>query len=93
MSITVGIDLAGRILVPKKLRNALNLTPGTQLSLERFGEGLVIKPNFPDPQLVLKDRMWVMTKGPKVTEESATVMIDEQRERRMRYAASLSDEP
>ena len=39
------------------------------------------------------DGLWVMTGGPRLTVEDVNAMIDEQRERRMRYVAGLSDEP
>jgi AbrB family looped-hinge helix DNA binding protein len=93
MSTTVEIDKSGRIVVPKKLRDALHLTPGTRLKVECSGERLVLEPDFPEPQLVLKDGMWVMTGGPRLTAESVTALIDEQRERRMNFVSGLSDEP
>jgi len=93
MSTTVEIDKAGRIVVPKKLRDALHLIPGTRLKVERNGEALVLEPDFPEPRLVMKDGMWVMTGGPRLAGESATAMIDDERERRMNYVAGLSDEP
>lgn len=92
MSTIVEIDKAGRIVVPKKLRDALHLTPGTRLIVEQSGLSLVLEPDFPEPQLVMKDGMWVMTGGRRLANESAVELIDEQRERRMRFIAGLSDE-
>jgi AbrB family looped-hinge helix DNA binding protein len=40
MSATVTIDKYGRITIPKKMREALHLTPGTRLQLELFEDGL-----------------------------------------------------
>ncbi len=93
MSTTVEIDKAGRIVVPKKLRDAMHLTPGTRLSVERMGDRLVFEQSFPEPQLVMKDGMWVMSAGTSAATEDVNLLIDEQRERRMRYVAGLSDEP
>jgi len=93
MPTIVEIDKAGRIVVPKKLRDALHLTPGTRLKVERNGESLVLEQDLPEPRMEIVDGLWVMTGGPKLTIESVNSLIDEQRERRMRYVAGLSDEP
>ena len=64
MSTIVEIDKAGRIVVPKKLRDALHLTPGTRLKVERTGDSLVLEQDFPEPRLEMIDGLWVMTGGP-----------------------------
>lgn len=38
------IDPAGRILVPKSLRSALGLTPGSVVDISAYGEGLRVTP-------------------------------------------------
>ena len=93
MSTTVEIDKAGRIVVPKKLRDALHLTPGTRLRVERAGEALMLEADFPEPRLEMRDGMWVMVGGSPNTAGDVNALIDEQRERRMRFIAGLSDEP
>lgn len=93
MSTTVEIDKAGRIVVPKKLRDALHLMPGTRLKVERAGETLMLEADFPEPRLEMRDGMWVMVGGPPITAGDVNTWIDEQRERRMRFVAGLSDEP
>lgn len=40
----VEIDKSGRIVVPKKLREALHLLPGTQLKVEQIGDGFHLGP-------------------------------------------------
>ena len=77
MNTTVEIDKAGRIVVPKKLREALHLIPGTRLKVERQGESLLLEPDFPEPQLILKDGMWVMTGGKAVSSEEVSRLIQQ----------------
>lgn len=66
MIATAEIDKAGRIVVPKKLRDALHLVPGTRLRIERSGDRLVLEPAFSEAQVVLKDGMWVISGSPTV---------------------------
>jgi len=93
MSTTVEIDKAGRIVVPKKLRDALHLTPGTRLKVERSGTTLVLEEDLPEPRMEMIDGLWVMTGVKPGIDEDVNTVIDEQRERRMRFVAGLSDEP
>ena len=93
MNTIVEIDKAGRIVVPKKLRDELHLTPGTRLKVERSGDTLVLEQDLPEPELKMIDGLWVMAGGPRLAAEDVNALIDEQRERRMRYVAGLSDEP
>ena len=44
MFTTVTIDKAGRIVVPKELRDELHLVAGTTLQIERSGDGLTLSP-------------------------------------------------
>jgi AbrB family looped-hinge helix DNA binding protein len=61
---TVEIDKAGRIVVPKHLRDALHLTPGTKLTVKRAGDTLVLEQDFPEATLEKKDGLWIMTGCP-----------------------------
>ncbi|MGB8260493.1 MAG: AbrB/MazE/SpoVT family DNA-binding domain-containing protein [Terracidiphilus sp.] len=94
MNTIVEIDKAGRIVVPKKFRDALHLTPGTRLRIgeSRNGDGLTLDLDQPEPRLEMVDGLLVMTGG-RLTTEDVNATIDEQRGRRMRYVAGLSDEP
>jgi AbrB family looped-hinge helix DNA binding protein len=74
MNAIVEIDKAGRIVVPKKLRDDLHLVPGTRLRIERSGDRLVFEQAFSEPQLILKDGMWVVS-GSQTTEVDISDVI------------------
>jgi AbrB family looped-hinge helix DNA binding protein len=93
MNTIVEIDRAGRIVVPKKFRDALRLKPGTRLKIERNGEQLVLEQDFPEPRLERRDGILVLVSGAPLSGEDVNRSIEEDRERRMRYVAGLSDEP
>jgi AbrB family looped-hinge helix DNA binding protein len=93
MNAIVEIDKSGRIVVPKKLRDELHLTPGTRLRIERTGEQLVLEQEYAEPRLEMRDGLLVMTGGPPIGIDDVLDLIDEQRERRMRYVSGLSEEP
>lgn len=38
------IDSVGRVVLPKKLRDALGLTPGTRVDISQYGSGVQILP-------------------------------------------------
>jgi AbrB family looped-hinge helix DNA binding protein len=75
MSTTIEIDKTGRIVIPKRLRDALHLVPGTRFKVERSGDRIFFEPEFTEPQLVLKDGMWVMAGGVPITDAETTASI------------------
>lgn len=83
MKATVEIDKAGRIVVPKKLRDELHLVPGTRLKIGRSGDRLVFEPDSPDSKLILKDGMLVVSGGP-AEEIDIPALIQQGRDERMR---------
>ena len=54
----VSIDRAGRIVVPKDLREVLGLNPGAELSIEIVGDGLRLTPVRPRPRRVIDVDGW-----------------------------------
>ena len=55
MNTIIEIDKAGRIVVPKRLRDALHLTPGARLRIEQEGGWLILRPASGEAQLVVED--------------------------------------
>jgi AbrB family looped-hinge helix DNA binding protein len=93
MSTIVEIDKAGRIVIPKKMRDAMGLKAGTQLRVERAGDVLVMELPTEEARLETRNGLLVLVGGGKRTVEDVNSEIREQRERRMRFVAGLSDEP
>jgi len=54
---------------------------------------LVLEQDFPEPRLERRDGILVLVGGPPLSGEDVNRSIEEDRERRMRYVAGLSDEP
>jgi AbrB family looped-hinge helix DNA binding protein len=49
------IDAAGRIVVPKALRDRLALAPGSEIEIEAVADGVFLRPATTGPALVLED--------------------------------------
>ena len=60
---TVTIDRAGRIVVPKPLRDELNLKPGTEFTIARFGSRIELELMPPEGTMIYKRGIPVWT-GP-----------------------------
>ena len=86
MSIKVSLDRAGRVVLPKPLRDKMRLEPGDQLSIESAGERITLRPIRPEVPLKKEYGIWVY-QGSKST-VSLPELIDREREVRLR---ELSD--
>jgi AbrB family looped-hinge helix DNA binding protein len=53
------IDKAGRVVVPKRLRERLGFKPGTELQAVERPEGVLLKRVEQRPSLVKVDGLWV----------------------------------
>jgi AbrB family looped-hinge helix DNA binding protein len=82
MNATAEIDRAGRLVIPKKLRDALHITPGTRLVLREEGQRLIVEPESRPRGLYMKKGTLVYDSG--VPPHQAEVdWAAEDRERRM----------
>ena len=56
---TLKIDKAGRIVVPKPLRERLGLRAGTEIEVDESADGLTLKPVTEKPTMVRENGFWV----------------------------------
>jgi len=93
----VEIDKAGRIVVPKKLRDDLHLVPGTRLRIERNGDRLTLMPSSNAARLVIEDGLPLIVPAdssntPILTSEMVTELIEQGRREREQRILSLDEE-
>jgi AbrB family looped-hinge helix DNA binding protein len=70
------IDSVGRIVVPKALREALGLTPGSSVEISRYGAGLQLIPAGRTARLVEEDGVLVATGETAIDDEIVFGLID-----------------
>lgn len=77
------IDKAGRIVLPKPLRDELRLEAGDTLELESSGEEITLRPARGSAQLRKKHGVWVFRAGEPLTQamvDKASRQVQEERE-------------
>lgn len=70
------IDSVGRIVVPKPLRDALGLTPGSTVDISRYGAGLQLIPTGRTARLVEESGMLVVTGETVIDDAVVFELID-----------------
>ncbi len=56
---TVSMDKAGRLVLPKAVRERLHLVPGAVLSIEVREDRVELRPVEQEPSLIKRDDWWV----------------------------------
>jgi len=82
MTTTLTLDKAGRVVLPKPVRDAMQLRAGDSLELERADDRIVLRPVRAFVGLRKKQGMWVFDVGEPVTVESVNNTLREIREER-----------
>jgi len=72
----ISIDSVGRIVVPKPLRDALGLVPGSTLDISRYGAGLQLLPTGRTARLVDEAGVLVATGDTAIDDDVVFGLID-----------------
>ncbi len=70
------VDSVGRVVVPKPLRDALGLQPGSEVEISRYGAGLQLIPAGRTAQVVLEGGVPVITGDTKIDDEIVFALLD-----------------
>ncbi len=85
---TLKIDKAGRVILPKPVRDRLGLHEGSDLEMVETPEGVMLKPVEARPSMVKKQGLWVHT-GKVPPGFDVLQAIRDDREDRMRKLSGL----
>jgi AbrB family looped-hinge helix DNA binding protein len=83
MSIRLTMDKAGRVLIPKRIREELHLEPGDALEMESAGEEITLRPIRGTGPLTKEHGVWVFHTGqhlPAAATDETLRQIREQRD-------------
>jgi AbrB family looped-hinge helix DNA binding protein len=79
MTSTLTIDKAGRIVLPKPLREELQLEPGDSLEVNTKGEEITLRPIRGNSPLKKKHGVWVFQAGQPLAEDVVDKTVREVR--------------
>lgn len=82
----ISLDKAGRVVLPKDLRDKLRLEAGDELLVEETGEQIILRPVRTEPTLKKERGVWVYQGQSRAerSNESLPNLIDAAREKRLR---------
>jgi AbrB family looped-hinge helix DNA binding protein len=86
MNTTLTVDKAGRVVLPKPVRDELQLSAGDSLDLESSGDRIVLRPVRGTARMRQKKGIWVFRTGQPISAESVNETIQQLREERTRLA-------
>jgi AbrB family looped-hinge helix DNA binding protein len=82
MKTTLTLDKAGRIVIPKTLRDELRLAPGDSLALESDGDRVTLRPVRSASALRKEHGIWVFRGGRKIIAAETDRALESVREER-----------
>jgi AbrB family looped-hinge helix DNA binding protein len=80
MNTTLTVDKAGRVVLPKPVRDELQLSAGDSLELESSEDRIVLRPVRGTAGLRKKQGIWVFRTGEPISAESVNKTIRQIRE-------------
>jgi AbrB family looped-hinge helix DNA binding protein len=91
MSIRLTIDGAGRVVIPKPLRDELDLAPGDTLELETAGESITLRPTRGAGPLAKEKGVWVFRTGHPLPSSVTDDVLDRIRTDRDQHNLGIKD--
>ena len=82
MSTRLIIDKAGRVVIPKHLREELHLAPGDALEMESAGEQITLRPVRGTGPLTKEHEVWVFQAGQPLPASATDETLQQIREER-----------
>ena len=89
MTAKLTLDKAGRVVIPKRLRDKLHMAAGDSFQLENTDEQIVLKPMREGGRMIKKRGMWVFHTGKPLSAEVVDSVIQSIREERDRQNMGL----
>jgi AbrB family looped-hinge helix DNA binding protein len=86
MNTTLTVDKAGRVVLPKGVRDELQLSAGDSLNLESSGDQIVLRPVRGTAGMREKDGIWVFRTGQPISTASVNETIRRVRDEREKSA-------
>ncbi|MGA8431632.1 MAG: AbrB/MazE/SpoVT family DNA-binding domain-containing protein [Candidatus Sulfotelmatobacter sp.] len=91
MATTLTIDKAGRVVLPKPVRDEMQLRAGDSLELESSEDRIVLRPRRGGTGLYKKQGIWVFSTGEPISAEATNkVLQDVRNERELRFMGNLA---
>ena len=85
MNATLTIDKAGRVVLPKPVRDALQISPGDSLELESSEDHIILRPATGKGRMYKKQGVWVFDSGAPLPVETVNRTISRVRAERDRH--------
>lgn len=82
MNVRLVMDRAGRVVIPKPLREELHLEPGDALEMENIGEQITLRPVRGTGPLTKEHGVWVFRTGTPLSASDTDAMLQEIRAER-----------
>src|SRR3984885_11162716 len=82
MATQLTIDKAGRVVIPKSVRDELHLEPGDSLVMEKVGEEITLRPVRGTGPLTKEHGVWVFHSGQPLPASATDEMLQQIREER-----------
>ena len=83
MADDITIDKAGRVVIPKRMRDALQIRPGDSLEITASEEQITLRPARAKGRLVKERGLWVHYSGTCISPDEAARLVDNMREERI----------